>query len=92
MNRYLFAALVLVLAFCGRDGLRGQDKPVPFISLELRAQYWRYAAELQQAQAILRDAKDHMNAVLAKLREVCKGDIEMDKDGEPACKPMETKP
>ena len=74
MNRYLFIVLALLLAWCGRDGVRAQDLPdadarrVQALQLQIqRAQLDQHAA-VEQYQRILDQASQELQKRLGPAR------------------------
>lgn len=76
----------ILLAVCGMSA--DAPKPVPQITADQRAKFWRSQAEVISAQSQAERAKAAFEASVEALKKAC-GDqqLSIGQDGEPTCTP-----
>lgn len=79
----------LLLALTITTGLIAADTPKNPVTPELHAKFWRAQFEQKIAADNLKDKNDAISAVVGEIKAVCKTDLELDSNGNIACKKVD---
>ena len=89
-DKLVVTICALGFLLCWTGIVRGQDKPEPVITSEMREAYFQAKADVLEAQAVLEAAQKRFQAAVEIMTKTCP--LILDAQGKPQCAPKPEPP